>query len=356
MRVVAASSGAYPSPVTWEVPRKTAVTLMGQFRAAHLRPLTLLHASELDRRADARGRVRVWLALESLQVTGSFKVRGALAALLRAKEQHGDEVRIVAASAGNHGAGVAYAARALGLSATLVVPETAPEAKRARIRGYGAELLVFPSPFYDDAEAHAIARAKNEGAVFVSAYDDPFVATGNGGTLGLEIAASLKRIPDVVICPVGGGGLASGLGWALSTLETDDTSRKRCVWGVQSEASPALARSLETGVAVTRLTEEGETLAEGLEGGISESAFERVRQLVAGVVVVTEAEIAAAMSFAYSDLGLVLEGSAAVALVPILGGLPDALATQDGDADVVVVLTGRNVDRARLLRLPHTDG
>jgi threonine dehydratase len=356
VRVVSAVRGAALAPLPWEVSLERAKGLLAEFQAAHLRPLALLRATDLDAHAEPRGHVRIWLALESLQVTGSFKVRGALAALLHAKEIHGDAVHVMAASAGNHGAGVAYAAQALGLKATVVVPEAAPEAKRARIRAYGAELAVFPSPFYDDAEAHAIARAKDEGAVFISAYDDPWVATGNGGTLGLEIAAALGHRPAAVLCPVGGGGLASGLGWALSVGGDREDGETTQVWGVQSEASPALARSLETGRAVTRLTEESETLAEGLEGGISERAFERVRRLVAGVVVVGERKVAAAMSFAHKELGLVLEGSAAVSLVPVLNGLPEALVPQESSADIVVVLTGRNVDRERLLRLPHADG
>jgi threonine dehydratase len=121
-------------------------------------------------------------------------------------------------------------------------------------------------------------------------------------------------------------------------------AREPVVWGVQSEASCAMAMSLDRGAAVERLETGGTTLAEGLEGGISAGGFARARSVVAGVLVVTEAQIAAAMAHAYRDMGLVLEGSAAVGLVPVLFGLPERLR----GGDLVVVLTGRNVDPERL--------
>jgi threonine dehydratase len=344
-----------------QVPVDDVCDLSSRFPEANLRPLTLVRARELDQGADSSGRarVRVWLALESLQVTGSFKVRGALTALAEARRAHGPKVRVVAASAGNHGAGVAYAAGALGIAASVVMPEGAPLAKRSRVIRYGAELVQVPSPHYDDAEAHALALAKETGAVFLSPYDDAFVAAGNGGSLGFEIARALGRVPDVVLCPFGGGGLAAGLGWAFDHALGGGAPHPRRVWGVQSEASPAMALSLTSGTAVTRLEAPGETLAEGLEGGISVSGFARARGAVGGVIVVSEGAIGAAMAFAFRGLGLVLEGSAATSLVPILGGIPEAVLAAEHDAptsrDVVAVLTGRNVDRERLLRLPLTE-
>ncbi len=358
MRVVRshAPPGTGETAPSWSVPTSAALDLGARFPAAALVPTTVVRARALDALADRRGLARVWLALESLQVTGSFKVRGALVALAEALGKHGPRVRVLAASAGNHGAGVAYAARALGLHATVVMPAGAPRAKRARVLGYGAELVEIATPHYDDAEAHALdlARAAGTDAVFVSPYDDPFVAAGNGGSLGFEIARALGHTPDVVVCPFGGGGLASGLGWAIDALgEPSARGEPRRVWGVQSEASPAMALSLAAGAAVTRLEADGETLAEGLEGGISDAGFARARVAIAGVVVVPERAIALAMAFALRELGVVLEGSAATALVPVLEGLPEELVPAPHAKDVVVVLTGRNVDRERLLRLPH---
>jgi threonine dehydratase len=325
-----------------------------------LREVPVLRAAELDARADPSGSTRVWLALEALQVTGSFKVRGALCALDRAANapkaardgSRGRPVHVVAASAGNHGAGVAYAALTLGVEATIVVPQTAPRAKRDKIAAWGAELVVAPSDHYDDAEVLARKMAAARGHAFVSAYDDLDVVLGNGASLGFEIVRALGGVPERTLVPFGGGGLATGLSWALwaeqveqtDPLDATDHPFERGVWGVQSEVSCAMATSLERGVAVERLTAEARTLAEGLEGGIAADAFARARLAVAGVVVATEAHIASAMAHAYREMGLVLEGSAAVALAPVLYGLPARLC----GGDLVVVLTGRNVDRARL--------
>ena len=323
-------------PVRWIAKR---------FPEANLREVAVVRAPELDRRADPEGKSRVWLALEALQTTGSFKVRGALVALDAVRQRCGKEARVVAASAGNHGAGVAYAARALGMSATVVVPSGVPKAKRSRIEAYGAKLVFADSDSYDDAESRAIALAAETGATFVSPYDDPDVVAGNGGSLGFEIVRAMGKVPDLVLAPFGGGGLATGLAHAFAA-DSQPGASARCVWGVQSEASPAMALSLERGEAVLRLALTRSTLAEGLEGGISKPAFERAREAVAGVVVVSEDEIAAAMRYSFEEMGLVIEGSAAAALAPVLQGLPETLPR--GGVDRVVVLTGRNLDGARL--------
>jgi threonine dehydratase len=337
MRCVPAPAVAGP-PVP-EIAVLESVRHLGhRFPGARLREVPVMRASELDHRADPTGATRVWLALEALQVTGSFKVRGALVAL----EANRGRGRVVTASAGNHGAGVAYAANVLGVDVTVCVPRTAPAAKRSKIKRWGAELVVAESDNFDDAEALAREMAATQGAPFLSAYDDVDVVLGNGTSLGFELVRALGGVPERVLAPIGGGGLSTGLSWALQ-LESDDAS-DRSVWGVQSEASCAMAMSLERGAAIERLETGGTTLAEGLEGGVSADAFARARAAVAGVVVVTEAQIAHAMLHAHRDMGLVLEGSAATALVPVLFGLPEGLR----GGDVLVVLTGRNVDPERL--------
>ncbi len=326
----------------------------------------LLRASSLDRAAHESGDVRVWLALECLQTTGSFKVRGAFTALGRMRSRAVS--RVVAASAGNHGAGVALAAPHFGIDATVVVPKTAPRKKVDRIRAAGAAILEHGDG-YDAAEAHAIALAKERGDPFLSPYDDVDVIAGNGATLAGEILDALSREPAadspkgrrkdgvvvepaVVLAPFGGGGLATGLACGLAHALGEQYGERRRVWGVQGDRSPAFALSLEQGAAVTTLPAV-ETLADGLEGGIAERAFARAAGVVAGVVVVTEDAIAQAMRAAFRDFGLAIEGSAAAALAPVLGGLPDEIA---GDlagegGDVVVVLSGRNVDPDRLVRI-----
>lgn len=334
MRHVVAPASAAKPPEGLEAMRH----IGRSFPRARLREVPVVRAAELDASADPTGGTHVWLALEALQVTGSFKVRGALTAL-NAKSAQG---RFVTASAGNHGAAVAYAGNVLGLPVTVCVPRTAPRVKRDKIVKYGAELVVAESDHFDDAEALAKEIAATSGAAFISSYDDEDVVRGNGASLGFEIARALGGVPERVLVPLGGGGLATGMAWALQA-ETKGTI-ERGVWGVQSEASPAMAESLVRGEAIERLTSSQRTLAEGLEGGISADAFARARAAVAGVIVVSEEQIAAAMVHAYRDMGLVLEGSAAAALVPALCGLPDPAR----GGDLVVVLTGRNVDSERL--------
>jgi threonine dehydratase len=339
-------------------PALESVRYLGErFASAGLRTVNLVRGADLDARVDETGRTRVWLALEAMQVTGSFKVRGALAALAAlGQRKPGSKIRVVAASAGNHAAGVAYAAHVLGALATVVMPRSVPATKRERVQAYGAQIVLAPTDHYDDAEALAVRLAGERGEAFLSPYDDEVVVAGNGGSLGFEIARALGRAPDLVLAPFGGGGLATGLAWALARESRGQRDKAARVWGVQSEASPVMAQSLERGEAVVRFVPDVATLAEGLEGGISASAFARARDAIRGVLVVSEQDIAAAMVYAYRQMGLVLEGSAAAALAPLLGGLPRVLfegAPRDeaGEVDLVVVLTGRNVDRARLDRV-----
>lgn len=319
--------------------RLEAVRYLGaRFPDARLREVPVVRASELDATADPSGETRVWLALEALQVTGSFKVRGALSALhANARREH-----FVAPSAGNHGVAVAYAGNVLGLPVTVCVPRTAARVKRDTIVAYGAKLVVAESDHYDDAEALARQLAESTGAVFVSPYDDDDVVLGNGSSLGFEIVRALGGVPEQVLAPFGGGGLATGLAWAMRTEGLGPSEGR--IWGVQSEASAAMAESLERGTAVARADASTPTLAEGLEGGISARAFTRARAAVAGVIVVDEEQIAAAMVHAHRNMGLVVEGSAAAALVPVLFGVPEPARR----GDLVVMLTGRNVDSDRL--------
>jgi threonine dehydratase len=302
----------------------------------------LLRVEWLDRRAHDSGDVRVWLALECLQFTGSFKVRGALSALGRLRSRGFS--RVVAASAGNHGAGVAAVAKHIGMEATVVVPETAPRKKVNAIRAAGASIVEHGNG-YDAAEAHAMVLADERGDPFLSPYDDIDVIAGNGGTLANDIVDVLE--PTIVLAPFGGGGLATGLACGLAHALGEAYGEQRRVWGVQGERSPAFALSLEQGAAVTSLPP-AQTIADGLEGGIATRAYERAAGVCAGVVVVTEDQIEDALRVAFRDLGLVIEGSAAAALAPVLAGLPNEICHE---GDVVVVLSGRNVDPERVMRL-----
>lgn len=315
--------------------------LSSRFPTARLREVPVVRASSLDRVADASGTTKIWLALESLQMTGSFKVRGALHVMSAAMAE--GATHFVAASAGNHGAGVSYAASILGATVRVVVPQETSRSKIERIVALGGEVLFGPSPHYDDAEAFAQELAVRDGVPFLSPYDSDLAAAGNGASLGFEIVRALGGVPDRVIVPFGGGGLATGLAWAFASEAADPPSALDRVWGVQSDVSPVMAASLANGEAIERFLPAGASLAESLQGGISRAAFARAVDAIAGIVVVEESRIAPAMAHIHKDVGMVVEGSAAIALVPILLGLPPPLVGED----VIVVLTGRNIDHDR---------
>lgn len=279
---------------------------------------------------------RVWLKLETEQHTGSFKVRGALcrlASLSPTERRQG----VVTASAGNHGLGLAHAARRLGAAVDVYVPRGAADVKRAGMAALGANVITADADGYDATEAQARAAALESRRPFVSPFDDPWVAAGNGATVGLEV---LERLPNVrtLVAPVGGGGLMAGLAAARRR-----TGREVALVGVQSEACPAMHRSIELGRAVETM-EASETLAEGLEGGVSPTSFHHVREAVERIDLVSEAAIREAMAFAYDRLGVRCEGSAATVIAWALAHA----STLPADGDVCLVVTGRNVDPDRL--------
>jgi threonine dehydratase len=275
----------------------------------------------------------VWLKLESLQRTGSFKLRGAasrVAALAAQAAARGERARAIAASAGNHGLGVALAARAFDVEATVLVSAQSPEVKRAGIAALGARVEV-AGPSYDEAEAEARRRAAEDpGLVFVSAFDDDHVIAGNGGLLAREMLAQLPDF-EVVIAPVGGGGLASGLGVEL-------VPRGVRLHGVSPEVNCAMKRSLDDGRAYTRY-EGGPTLAEGLEGAVSERTYLMARDYFPDIALVSERAIRAAIVYAYRTLGIVCEASAAVVLAALL----DDLIPLRGKR-AVAVISGSNIE------------
>ena len=274
-----------------------------------------------------------WLKLESLQPTGSFKVRGALVAVTAALARD-RRSSIVTASAGNHGLGIAYAADRLGATATIVVPANASEAKLAAIERF-AVALVRHGTSYDEAEAHALALA-GAGASFVSPYNDPDVISGQG-TIVAEV---LEQVPDVatIVTPIGGGGLASGIGLAATTA-----GRRIRVVGVEAAQSPAWRSALDAGRPVPITA--GPTLADGLAGNFEPGSvtFDLVQRTIADVVTVSEDEIATAMRFLAREHGLIAEGSAAVGVAALL---TERAARTEGAT--VVIITGRNIATSTL--------
>lgn len=270
------------------------------------------------------------LKLESLQLTGTFKLRGACLKLdSLSQEERGRGV--VAASAGNHGLGVAAAARVLGVRVEIFVPQATAAIKQRGIAARGAEIVVVGAG-YQEAEDAALARAAATGKVFVSPFDDPTVMRGNGGLLAEEI---LEQAPETrrILCPIGGGGLVAGIALAMAGRGVE-------VVGVQPEVNCAMHDSLRLGRALVRY-DGGETLAEGCEGAVAESTYAICRDHGVTVSLVSEASIARAVARAYR-LGFVVEPSAAVPLAAVFDGV---IAPAGPTA---IVITGGNVDDERL--------
>jgi threonine dehydratase len=296
-----------------------------------LRVTPLVPVPVLGRRAGAD----VWLKLESLQRTGSFKLRGAAARL--AAMSIAGQTHAIAASAGNHGLGVALAARTFGIQATVLVSSQAPESKRAGIAALGATVEVVGTT-YGEAEAEARRRAAADPTLtFVSGFDDDYVIAGNGGLLAREILAQLPDV-ETVIAPVGGGGLAAGLGVEL-------VPRGIRIVGVEPEANCAMKRSLEDGRAYTTY-DGGPTLAEGLEGAVSERTFAMAKDYFPEIALVSEIAIRRAIVYAYRTLGLVCEASAAVAIAALLDEAVDVHGRR-----VVIVISGSNIEASLLDQL-----
>jgi threonine dehydratase len=287
----------------------------------------LVPAPTLGRRTGAD----VWLKLENLQRTGSFKLRGAAARIAAlALDSSAEPKRVVAASAGNHGLGVALAARAFGVGATVLVSAQTPEVKRAGIAALGAKVEVGGAT-YDEAEAVARGRAAADpGLVFVSAFDDDHVIAGNGGLLAREILAQLPDVQAIVV-PVGGGGLAGGIG-------VEVVPRGIKVLGASPESNCAMRRSLDEGRAYTTY-EGGPTLAEGLEGAVSERTFAMARDYFPDIALCSELQIREAIIYAYRSLGILCEASAAPALAMLL---EDASLVRG--RRTVVVVSGGNIE------------
>jgi threonine dehydratase len=303
----------------------------GAVLARHLRPTPL-------RESLAAPGADLLLKLECWQPTGSFKVRGATY-LLSTLDGEARSRGVVAASAGNHALGVAFAASRLGgaVHATLFVPRTAPRAKVEKLRRFPVDVRE-TGETYDDAVEAARAFERETGATFVHAYEDRRTAAGQG-TAGLEILDACPEVATVLV-PVGGGGLIAGLATALKARAPDVR-----VVAVQPEASPALRESLRLGRALLTYPA-GPTLADGLSGGIGEIAFDH-RDLVDEVVTVSEEEIEDAIVALLAADQVVSEASGAVGVAALRAG---KVASADRGA-AVAVITGGNVDASVLARL-----
>ena len=275
--------------------------------------------------------VPLFLKLETLQPTGSFKIRGAVNALSRlAPEQ--SRKGVVCASTGNHGRAVAWAARAAGVHATVCLPEGVPEIKLRAVEALGAEVRRTGSS-QEDAQREVERLTAGEARIEVPPFDHPHVIAGQG-TLGLEILEALPETANVVL-PLSGGGLCGGVALALSEMPVR-------VFGVGIERGAAMAASMSAGRPVP--VEELPTLADALAGGIGEDnrfTLALCREWVEDVVLVSEEEVCRAMQSLFRERAIIAEGAGAVGVAALLAGKLKIA------GPTVVVVTGRNLDPLR---------
>ncbi|MFB6168424.1 MAG: threonine ammonia-lyase [Haloferacaceae archaeon] len=292
------------------------------------KPTPVEQSTSLGERVDAE----VYLKLEHLQWTGSFKTRGAYNKIVQDVERGVDE--FVAASAGNHAQGVAFAATTCGASATVFMPENAPQAKVDATRGYGGSVELVDGDFQETL-SHAQSAAEERGAEFVHAYDDTDIIAGQG-TLGIEMYHDASGV-DTVVVPIGGGGLVSGVSTAIKHLSPETR-----VIGVQATGAETVHESLDKGFPVT--LDDVDTIADGIAtGGISETTFQIIQENVDEVVTVSDTEIATAILFLMERAKQVVEGAAAASVAAILRDDVDV----SGET-VMPLLCGGNLDMTQL--------
>ncbi len=297
--------------------------------AERLKPI--LHHTELDLSSTfsrATGG-QIYLKCENRQKTGSFKIRGAsnkIACMI----ERGEKCPVVASSAGNHAQGVAYASSRFGIPATIVMPKAAPIAKVQATEGYGAKVVLTGS-CYDDAYNEALRICEEEGAKFLHPYNDLEVIAGQG-TLALEILGDLPTA-DIIIVPAGGGGLLAGMALAAHLLNP-----RVQVYGVQAEGAPAIALSFQQKKLVT--TETASTIADGIAVKVpGDITVDLINKYAAGVVTVSEKEIANAILLLMERCKQIVEPAGATPLAAVLSGKIDVKGKR-----VVCLMSGGNVD------------
>lgn len=292
----------------------------------HIRCSPLEPSTDLGRENDGRA----YLKLESMQHTGSFKVRGALNRLLSLSES---EARsgVVTASSGNHGLATAFGMNRLGIDGTIYLPEKASPLKIRMLKDLGAKIR-FHGADCDRTEVFARRQARKTGQVYISPYNDPTVVGGQG-TIGLEILEQLPQV-DCILASVGGGGLIAGIAGAVKAVRPETT-----VIGCLPENSPAMAISVQAGQILDVPMQE--TLSDGTAGGIEPGAvtFDACSRLVDRWQLVSEQEIRRAMVRVFEHHRVVIEGAAAVTVAGFV-----KLAPRLAGKTTVLVICGRNID------------
>jgi len=282
--------------------------------------------------------VPVYLKLENLQQTGSFKIRGAanrMAVLTPEQKKFG----VITVSSGNHGRAVSYVAASLGTEASVCLSRNVPPDKVTAIAQLGGRPIVIGDS-YDEAEKHSATLEQRNGLTRIPPFDDPHIIAGQG-TIGIEILEDLPDV-DTIVVPLSGGGLISGIALAVKSADT-----RIHVIGVSMERVPVMYHSLQAGKPVEM--DEGQTLAEGLAGGIgldNQYTFRLVQRLVDETVLVSEEEIAEAMRFMLDKHHMAIEGAAAVGIAAVMHQKARLTGT-----NVVIVISGGNVDATILRRV-----
>ena len=271
----------------------------------------------------------IYLKTENLQLTGSFKLRGAYYKISQLSEEQ-KACGIIACSAGNHAQGVALAATRMGIKSTICMPDGAPISKIEATKHLGAEVCLVNGT-YDDAHDKAVELQKENGATFIHPFDDDYVIAGQG-TIGLEILDQLKDV-DAILCPIGGGGLISGVAYAVKSLNPNVK-----IYGVQAANAPSMFESVRKGEAVTIKT--CATFADGIAVKTpGETTLQLVKKYVDDVVTVTEDQIAAAILRLLERQKLITEGAGAVSVAAAMfSNLP-----LEGKK-TVCILSGGNID------------
>lgn len=299
--------------------------------APHVRRTPLSFSPSLS---DAT-KAEVWLKLENLQVTGSFKLRGAVNRMLQlddAEKKRG----VVAVSSGNHGRAVAYFAARMGIKATICLSSLVPSNKIDAIKSYGAEVKIVGDS-QDDAQIEADRLVEEQGLVWIAPYDDLRVIAGQG-TIALEVVEDLPEV-NMIVAPLSGGGLVSGIAIGMKQID-----RRIRVVGASMDCEAGMVQSLKAGRPVT--VGEGPSLADALGGSIGLSnrfTLPIVQAYMDQAALISEDELVPAMQLMFRGEGMVIEGGSAVAVAALFGGKIPCMAGKK----IACVITGRNIDPER---------
>ncbi len=290
-----------------------------------IKETSLLECKELSNMTGGN----VYLKAENLQLTGSFKIRGAYNKITNLSDEE-KAAGVIASSAGNHAQGVALSATKLGIKSTIVMPEIAPLAKVAATKNFGAEVVLHGS-VYDDAYAKACEIQKETGATFLHPFDDKYVIAGQG-TIGLEILEQLEEV-DVVLVPIGGGGILSGISTAIKAIKPEVK-----VIGVEAAHAPCMKSAIEKGEVYT--IDSRPTIADGIAvRRAGDLTYEIIKENVDEFVTVTEEEIAKAVLLLLEKGKVVAEGAGAVSVAALMNSKLDL----EGK-NIVSVISGGNLD------------